>query len=200
MSLLALPALLVSAAWAQAHVTGPLPAESAWDRGLQVEMEQSAVLGGWAVANLAAGTAGALTADEPFARSAWGTSAAWNSVNLALAGGGLLGAQARRRQGLPHDEAVWRQHRGLRTVLGVNLALDGLYVGTGAAMFALGGEVRGVDVGGVGLALAVQGLWLAAFDAVYLLRHRRHAGPAPRLFTPQAAPPLRPGAAPVVGE
>jgi len=155
----------------------PAPAEDvvvdAWDSGLRVEAQQSAVLGAWAVANLGAGTTGALTAEAPFARSAWGTSAAWNTVNLALAGGGALSVAARRRRGPPSLADVQRGHRGLQTALAVNLGLDALYVGTGATMWAVGGEVRGVDVAGMGAGLVVQGLFLAAFDAIYLTRHRR---------------------------
>lgn len=150
-----------------------LASETPFEAGLDVETRHMAVLTGWSVSNLATGTAGALFADDPTARSFHGTNAAWNTVNLGIAALGASGVARKRLVGDPGPDALARSHRGLRTALAVNLALDGVYVGAGAALAARGGELSGVDLRGAGLSLALQGAFLAVFDAHFLLSHRR---------------------------
>lgn len=58
------------------------------------------------------------------------------------------------------------ERRKLRTVLAVNVALDVLYVGVGAALARYGQreEVRGAGVG-----ILPQGAFLLVFDSAFLL-------------------------------
>ena len=150
--------------------------QDAWQAGLDIETQHMTVLSGWAGANLVGGTVGALLAESPRARAFHGTNAAWNTVNLGIAVAGGIGVASRRRAGPPSLEDLGRQHRGLRTALAVNLGLDVVYVGSGIALWGLGGEVRGLDLPGVGQSLVLQGAFLGLFDAVFLARHRAAAG------------------------
>jgi hypothetical protein len=143
-----------------------------WEEGLRVESQQLTVLGGWAAANLVGGTAGLALAKTPEGRAFHGSNAAWNVVNLGIAGFGAVGLQQRQRAGIPDADTLAQQHRSLRTALAVNLVLDGVYVGAGGAMWAKGGEVRGVPLRSVGQSLLLQGAFLGVFDAVFLARHR----------------------------
>lgn len=147
-------------------------AQTPFEEGLRVEARHTTVLAGWAGANLIGGTTGALLADDPRWRSFHATNAAWNTVNLALATVGAVNVHRKLRQGDPGPELLDRRHRGLRTALGVNLALDGVYMGSGVALAVRGGTLRDVDLRGVGLSLLLQGAFLAVFDAHFLLSHK----------------------------
>jgi hypothetical protein len=154
-----------------AMIAGAL-AQTPFDDGLAVEGRHLTALAGWSGANLIGGTTGALLADDPRWRSFHATNAAWNTVNLGIAVAGAVGLARKQRAGDPGPEALLRAHRGLRTALGVNLALDGVYVGSGVALAVHGGRLRELDLRGVGLSLVLQGAFLAVFDAHFLLSHR----------------------------
>lgn len=143
-----------------------------WEAGMDVERRHMTVLAGWSGANLLGGATGALLAEDPRWRSFHATNAAWNTVNLGIAAIGAIGVHRRARLEEPAPDALARQHRGLRTALAVNLALDGVYIGTGAVFVARGGELRGLDLRGMCASLIVQGAFLALFDAHFLHAHR----------------------------
>lgn len=154
-----------------------IPPEQAFEDGLAVERRHLATLGVWSGVNIVGGTVGVLVADDPTWRSFHGTNAAWNTVNLTLAGAGAVASRYRSRKGMPEPEALRSEHQALRTALVINLVADGVYVASGATLFAVGGEVGGIELKGVGAGLAVQGAFLAGFDAHYLLTHRHKTTP-----------------------
>ncbi|MFK7928527.1 MAG: hypothetical protein AB8H79_10075 [Myxococcota bacterium] len=97
---------------------------------------------------------------------------AWNSVNLGIAGQGLLGASRQDWSSMPPDALRRRQTR-MRTAFLVNGGIDLVYMGGGVG---LSQWAKGRNDGlrqGWGEALILQGAFLFAFDrtAAYL-QHR----------------------------
>lgn len=170
-------------------------AASPWEQGLDVERQHMGILAAWSVGNLAVGGVAAWQAEDPQWQSFHATNAAWNTVNLAIAGLGLVGNARKRARGAPDLTEIQAQHRNLRTALAVNLVLDVVYMGAGAALVVSGGETRGLDHRGVGTGLLVQGGFLATFDAAFLSAHRRIDGPH-LTWTPSLVPT---GAGPGLG-
>jgi hypothetical protein len=142
-----------------------------------LERAGSAVLGGWAVTQLASGSVGYATADPPRARAFWGTNAAWNTVNLGLAGVGL--ATAHQAASLRGTELAARQRRR-ETALWVNAGLDVLYIASGVALGRVGAARDDPSLLGVGDSLVVQGGFLLAFDVGFATVHRARRRGAPR--------------------
>lgn len=137
---------------------------------LQVERTATAVLGGFAMANLTMGTAGWWVAEDPAWKAFHGTNAAWNTVNLGLAAAGTV-SLARR----PDASLLERQERGARLhrLLLVNAGLDVGYMATGAALWGVGArDHRSAELVGVGSSLVFQGAFLLGFDLIYRSRHR----------------------------
>ena len=134
-----------------------------------VERTATAVLGGFAVTNLATGTAGYFAAPEPAWSAFHGTNAAWNTVNLGLAAAGAV-SLARR----PEESLAARQKRGerLHRVLAINAGLDVGYMAAGGAVWALGAQDDNPQLVGVGSSLVLQGAFLLGFDLIYRSRHR----------------------------
>ncbi|MBX2800694.1 MAG: hypothetical protein KTR31_23640 [Myxococcales bacterium] len=145
------------------------------DPGLPSERRHMAILGAWSGLNLVGGTVGLVLSDTPKGRSFHGTNLAWNTVNAGIALAGGLGAHARRDR-LSTPEELRKRHRGLRTALAVNMGLDVVYVGTGLALWALGGRANGLELRSVGQALVIQGGFLMAFDTAFLVSHRARTG------------------------
>ena len=162
-------ALLSSAAVAAEPLAPPIP-----DPGLPTEKRHMVILGSWAGANLIGGTTGALLAETPEGRTFHASNALWNTVNLGLAVGGALGWK--KRATAPDLETLRKRHRGLRTALAVNIGLDVLYVASGVALWAVGGESNGVPLQPMGQALALQGGFLLGFDTAFLASHHLRAG------------------------
>lgn len=146
------------------------------DPARSVEARHLGILGGWSAANLAGGATGLVLADDPRWRAFHGTNLAWNTVNAGIVAAGGVGL-ARRKHGFETPEALERHQRGLQRALVVNLALDVLYVGTGVALWAVGGRAGEVDLRGMGQSLTLQGGFLLGFDAAFLASHRRRTGP-----------------------
>ena len=118
----------------------------------QQHFERAAMgtLGSWAVANLAVGTAGWTLADNPRTRGFWQMNTGWNVVNLALAGGGLLGTSRVDWPGLSSDQLLARQKRFRNTLL-INAGVDLLYIGGGMVLrqWALGKNKPAAGLGRV---------------------------------------------------
>ena len=148
-------------------LTAALAAEPAPE--LRVERAGTTVLGSFAVANIAAGTTGYFTADDPTWKAFHGTNAAWNTVNLGLAAAGAVSV-ARR----PDESLSQRQERGrrLHRVLAINAGLDVGYMAAGGTLWALGASDHRPELVGMGSALVLQGAFLLAFDLTWRARHR----------------------------
>lgn len=153
----------------------------------QIVRRGMTVLGSWAVANLVAGTTGALISDDPRMAGFWEMNALWNTVNLGLAGGTLV-AESRRTDatgatGLTLPVYREESHRLEKTLL-FNAGLDLGYMTLGGWLWERGSRGEGVSSAGVsaerltgwGQALVLQGAFLFVFDVVLagrLARDRR---------------------------
>lgn len=136
----------------------------------RLERSGMGVLGGWSVANLGAGAAGAWEAEGPEAQAFWLTNGAWNVVNLGIAGAGLATVGSIDR--LDATGLAARQRR-LRTTLLVNAGLDVAYVGAGAGLWASGVQQADPAWVGAGQAVATQGLFLLGFDLIMASAQQR---------------------------
>jgi hypothetical protein len=119
----------------------------------------STTLALWGAANVAGGTAAALSGRGPMVSALGQQSAAWGAINVAIAGAGFW-----RSRRTPTDLSR------LRTILLVNAALDVGYIAAGSVLMA---SVRGRTDGkaaarrGHGAAVIAQGLGLGAIDTGY---------------------------------
>lgn len=123
-------------------------------------------LGGWAVANIAAGAAlqgSAEGSTKHFHRM----NALWNGVNLAISGFGYYSA-------LKSDPAAWDlatslgKHQGFQKVLLFNAGLDVGYIMGGLYLTerAKRPDVNSNQLKGFGQSIMLQGAFLMAFDLV----------------------------------
>ena len=122
-------------------------------------------LGGWAVANMAAGTAGWFVADDP--EWAWFhlSNAGWNTVNLGLAASGLIGA---RRAQASRSEPAWPalplESARMRAIFLFNGGLDFGYMAGGGLLWQRGIYEDDPRLVGMGKSVVLQGAFLLAFD------------------------------------
>lgn len=151
----------------------PLASAAEPPPGLAVERTATAVLGGFAVANLGTGTAGWFAAEDPTWKAFHGTNAAWNTVNLGLAAAGAVSMS--RRPVETASERLTRSKR-LHRILAINAGLDVGYMAAGGTLWALGTDGGNPDLVGMGSALLFQGAFLLAFDLTYRSRHRQAVG------------------------
>ncbi|HCH61260.1 MAG: hypothetical protein CL927_13730 [Deltaproteobacteria bacterium] len=149
-----------------AHASEPLPE-------VRVERAATAVLGGFALANLSSGTAGYFAAEAPTWQAFHGTNAAWNTVNLGLAAAGAVSLSRRPVETL--EERTTRGKR-LHRLLAINAGLDVGYMAAGSTLWALGATGSDDLLVGVGSSLVLQGAFLLAFDLTYRARHRHALG------------------------
>lgn len=157
-----------------ARATPPEPAAVASHDAARRRIDRRGmqVLGGWAVANMAAGGVGAAVAEDPRWRGFHLGNLGWNAVNLGIAGAGLLGG-ARQAPGAAFPDTLLASHR-TRVVLAVNAGIDVAYITAGAWLRQQG--VQGADPvrQGLGEAVALNGLFLLGFDATMLALHGRN--------------------------
>jgi len=143
----------------------------------------ASALGSWAVANLATGIAGAvLIADDR--RFFHQMNAMWNTVNLALALTSIVRLARPKKVARTPTELSRASQRTQRIYL-VNGALDVVYVAVGAITAAVGTQVGNPRARGYGSSIAVQGLFLFAFDLAMVIATERALAPRAR--------PSRPG-------
>jgi hypothetical protein len=139
------------------------------------------VLGSWAATNLAAGTVGALTSDNPRVAGFWEMNALWNTVNLGLAGTTLI-VENRRTDPTGTTDLIlpaYREesHRLEKTLL-FNAGLDIGYMTLGGWLWERGARGDGLSTAGVsaerlagwGQALVLQGAFLFILDVVLARR------------------------------
>jgi len=162
-------ALLLTAAAAPA----PPPGAAALDRSrARIDRAGMATLGGWAVANLAGGGVGMATASDPRVVAFHQGNAAWNVVNLGIAGASLWSMSREQPGEGGLAGAVERAHR-VEVTLALNAGLDVAYVTAGAWLWERGGRLEAPRQTGFGQALVLQGAFLLAFDLALLRVHRR---------------------------
>lgn len=143
-------------------------------------------LASWAGLNMIGGSA--LYFVDEANQSFHQMNALWNVVNAGLATGGLIGA-SRELTGWGLTRSIEAQHN-LEKVYLVNAGLDLGYIMGGLFLTQLGDEypARADQLEGWGYAIALQGGFLMAFDAVMYLVHRRNREYRPLLSTPSTEP------------
>lgn len=145
----------------------PDPERAAYvQRRRRIQLGGMWTLGGWAVANIGTGVAGWVATDGTM-RHFHQMNAAWNTINLGLAVGGLVGAyRLDPRKG--SRASVLADGRRSTRIFAINLALDMTYVASGAALHAMGESYDSELLLGFGYSVMLQGAFLAVFDAVML--------------------------------
>ena len=140
----------------------------------QIGSASMAVLGGFALGNLAIGIPNAIQLsgkDKYFNEM----NCYWNVVNLGIGIGGYLSNQRKATQGLSMDQSVAEQSKTMK-IYGLNAGLDVLYMGSGWALMAFANKAPKAEqrLLGYGESLLVQGGFLLLYDSTMLLIHGLH--------------------------
>lgn len=133
---------------------------------------QERALGGllaWGAASIVTG-AGLSRGRSALTRHAGLQAIGWGAIDLLLALNGRR--TARRKAGVATPAETARDARRFKVILGVNVALDSLYV-LGGRRLARASERP--ERRGAGIGIAAQGMFLLVYDAV-LLWNARSAG------------------------
>ncbi|MCK6508133.1 hypothetical protein L6R53_33005 [Myxococcota bacterium] len=160
--------LALADAPAPASVPDPVQAHHARHHALR--RRGMAVLGGWSAVNLVGGGVGAALAEQEQWRWFHLGNLGWNTVNAALAAGGLL---APSRPARDRADAV-RQQQAIEEVLLFNAGLDLAYMTAGAWLWDRGERLDDPRQLGLGQALVLQGGFLLGFDLGLYEVLRRH--------------------------
>lgn len=130
------------------------------------------VLGAWAGANIIQGTISAsnTTGSEHYLHQ---MNAYWNTVNLAIAGVGLLGIRKQLKQQHSLGSNLREQHK-LEKILLVNTGLDVAYIVTGLYLRERGWRKNNDRNKGYGSSLLLQGGFLLIFDLIQYGQHRKN--------------------------
>ncbi|NOK34947.1 hypothetical protein HMI49_17240 [Corallococcus exercitus] len=147
----------------------PAPDAKAWlaehnAEAVRVNQTAMGILFGWAVLNIGTGVAGHF-ASEGETRAFFQANAAWNVVNLVIAGLGYHGQAT-------SDPASWDLARSLaegqrmEKVLLLNAGLDVGYIAFGGLLWERGLRKDSERLRGWGKSVLVQGAFLLVFDGV----------------------------------
>ena len=128
-----------------------------------------AVLGGWAVSNLLIGSVG-MAKTGGSVRYFHQMNAAWNTVNLAIAGFGYYGLKNQSLD-LSLAETVNEFHT-FEKILLFNAGLDVGYMALGAYLWERGLRKESERLTGYGQSLILQGGFLFTFDLILYLMNR----------------------------
>lgn len=132
-----------------------------------------AVLGGWAVSNLLIGTVGMVKTGGSV-RYFHQMNAAWNTVNLAIAGFGYYGLK-NQSLNLSLAETITEFH-SFEKILLFNAGLDVGYMALGAYLWERGLRKDSERLTGYGQSLILQGGFLFSFDVILYLLNRSQSG------------------------
>lgn len=130
------------------------------------------VLSGWALINIAAGSVG-------YASSSGSTkyfhqmNAAWNIVNLAIAGGALYQYGQADPAAFTFAESL-SEARNMENILLLNIGLNVSYIAAGGFLWERGLRKTSNRLRGYGQSLIVQGGFLLLFDSVLYVLNRSH--------------------------
>lgn len=140
----------------------------------QIGSTSMAVLGGFAIGNMAIGIPNAiqLSGKEKYFNE---MNCYWNVVNLGIAIGGYIGNQGKDIQNL-NEEQTWKEQSKTLKIYGINAGLDLLYIGSGVALIGFSGKAPKAEqrLLGYGESLIVQGGFLLLYDSAMLLIHGVH--------------------------
>ncbi|MFK7970795.1 MAG: hypothetical protein AB8F95_10530, partial [Bacteroidia bacterium] len=149
------------------------------EQRLKLNNRSMYVLGGWAVSNIALGTAlrGKATGANRYFHEG---NAAWNVVNLAIAGGSLLAGAKADPAAFDMFQTIAEQQK-IEKFLLFNAGLDVGYMATGLYLMERGkaGVGKKYDrFSGYGKALLLQGGFLFAFDLTVFMLHNSQGSAA----------------------
>lgn len=130
------------------------------------------VLLGWAATNVAVGVPAAI-ASEGRQQHFFEMTAAWNVVNGAIAGAGLVGMSREDPGQGDLWEAVGASH-SLEKVLALNVGLNMAYIAAGGFLWERGLRTESDRLRGYGPAMMIQGGFLLGFDSILFVATRRH--------------------------
>ena len=135
----------------------------------QVQKTGMIILGSWGTLNLLSGSYGFYHAEGEL-RYFHQMNAAWNLVNLGIAGFGFYGALNADLSLIGNEALVSLQQ--FDRILLINAGLDLLYIGAGAWMWKRG-QTKGSDrLLGYGKSVVLQGGFLLLFDlGLYWIHH-----------------------------
>jgi len=139
---------------------------------IQLVQNNMYVLGAWAGANIIQGTISASNTNgsEHFLHQ---MNAYWNTVNLAIAGVGLLGIRKQLKQPHSLNSNLRAQHK-IEKILLFNTGLDLAYIATGFYLKERGTRLNNDRNKGYGNSLLLQGGFLLIFDLIQYGQHRRN--------------------------
>lgn len=127
------------------------------------------VLGGWAVSNIVIGGIG-VTQTNGNTKYFHQMNAAWNSVNLAIAGFGYYGLRSQSPQ-LELSETI-TEFQNFENILLFNAGLDIGYMALGAWLWERGLRKENPRLKGYGQSIILQGGFLFTFDAILFFMSR----------------------------
>ena len=130
------------------------------------------ILGAWASANIIQGSISAsnLTGKDHYFHQ---MNVYWNTVNLGLAGAGLLVARKQVSRHYSLEDNIREQHQ-VEKILLLNTGLDAAYIMTGLYLHERGVRLNKDQPTGYGSSLMFQGGFLLAFDIIQYAANRRN--------------------------
>ena len=127
------------------------------------------VLGGWAVTNIAIGSIG-MTQTSGNTKYFHQMNAAWNTVNLAIAGFGYYGLRGQSAD-IGLSETITEFHN-FEKILLFNAGLDVGYMAMGAYLWERGIRTDSERLRGYGQSMILQGAFLFVFDGILYFMSR----------------------------
>ncbi|TVR12803.1 MAG: hypothetical protein EA391_14790 [Balneolaceae bacterium] len=127
------------------------------------------VLGGWAVSNIAIGAIG-MTQTSGNTKYFHQMNAAWNTVNLAIAGFGYYGLR-NQSPDIGLSETITEFHN-FEKILLFNAGLDVGYMAMGAYLWERGIRTDSDRLRGYGQSMILQGAFLFVFDGILYFMSR----------------------------
>ncbi len=149
------------------------------NRRMSTELTGMKILGGWAIANIGAGTIGYYHTSGPV-RSFHQMNIIWNAANLGIATAGYLTNFKNRNNTLSPAESIKAQRKSESLFL-INGILDLGYISTGLYLKNRGDHKNSDQLQGYGSSVILQGAFLLLLDGI-LYTSERHSGHGLRRF------------------
>ncbi|WP_462265086.1 DUF6992 family protein [Mucilaginibacter sp.] len=147
----------------------------------EIKQTGMAVLGSWAVANIATGTVGYYNSGGA-AQRFHQMNIIWNMINLGAATAGYFGSKADNGRQLTPEESLKAQQK-IEKVFVINAGLDVAYIGTGLYLRNRGHVKNSDRLRGYGASVLLQGAFLLLFDGTMYGAERYHGNKLRRFLT-----------------
>ncbi|MEP1304246.1 MAG: hypothetical protein ABJM22_00010 [Balneola sp.] len=145
--------------------------QSILKKSISTQKSGMIVLGSWATLNIISGSVGFFSSSESV-KYFHQMNAAWNIVNLSIAGFGYHGV-SRLDPNLGYTEALEKM-RSFDKILLINAGLDLAYIGAGAWLWKRGINKSSDRQIGYGKSVILQGSFLLLFDTALYLIHNKN--------------------------